>query len=64
MSTVRIGRVSVSMRLNSETILILGVIRSNFPWVPAKLSRRCNELVCKVSFDCIFLLTKTFSSTY
>ena len=43
MSTVRNGRVSVSMRLNSETILILGVIRSNFPWVPAKLSRRCNE---------------------
>ena len=43
MSTVRIGRVSVSMRLNSETILILGVIRSNFPWVPAKLSRRSNE---------------------
>ena len=43
MSTVRIGRVSVSMRLNSETILILGVIGSSFPWVPAKLSRRCNE---------------------
>ena len=43
MSTVRIGRVSVSMRLNSETILILGIIRSSFPWVPRKLSQRGNE---------------------
>ena len=39
MSTVRI----VSITLNSETVLIWGVIRSSFAWIPTKLSRRCNE---------------------
>ena len=47
MSTVRIGRVCVCMRFNSEIISILGIIRSNFPWVPRKLSQRSNKAFVK-----------------
>ena len=42
MSTVRID-VCLSITLNSETVLLLGVVRSSFPWIPGKLSRLCNE---------------------